>query len=173
MRGLVTAVVRMEASKLQKCVTGIIFGLAAGILAILTPFILSAVELRWHGLEIPIPPESAITKTLTGPMGSSMAGPSVAHLLKIEAKNAETLQFYRRELEQNGWKEIQSSEEGAWFAKSGRHVFLEFAETSGSSQVKVKYHINQIIAPWVILLLLGMTALHLIKPRFLNCLFPR
>jgi hypothetical protein len=153
--------------------TLVILGAASLVLAVLAPFYLSVFELRWHGLGVPIPPGATITETLTRPFGSSMAGPSVAHLLATEATDVEILRSYQEQLAGDGWKEVRASEEGAWFTKAGKHIFLEFMAEPDRSQIKVKYHIDGVIAPWIILLLLFVTALYFAGPRFFNYVFRR
>lgn len=131
----------------------ILAGSASLILAVLTPYAVSVGELRWYGNNIPALPNSSIIEILTEPFGSSMAGPSVTHVFEPNADEKGVIPFYHKELTENGWKKVNDLENGAWFTRSGRHMFIRLAREQGRILVRVTYSLDSLLGPQLVLLL--------------------
>ena len=122
------------------------------VLAVLGPYLAAAGELRWQGRQIPVPPDSSTVQVRTGPLGSSMAGPSVTRIFETKADKEAVLFFYSEELGREGWQMFNDLENGSWFVRSGRHMFVRVAADDGPTLVTVTHNQDRVIAPWLLLL---------------------
>jgi hypothetical protein len=130
------------------------------ILAVLIPYFVAAGELRWHGTQIPQPPDSIMVEVRTGPFGSSMAGPSVTKIMETKASEATVLSYYWTELGKDGWQLFSELENGNWFVRSGRHIFVRLAGKQGRTLITVSYHQDRVIGPWLVLLLILISLIY-------------
>ena len=130
----------------------ILMGFIFLILAALLPYLVAAGELRWHGRQIPVPPDSTTVQVQTGPLGSSMAGPSVTHIFETGTGEEAVLSYYQKELGEDGWQMFSDLENGAWFVKSGRHMFVRLHEKQDLTIIAVTYNRDRVLGPWFILL---------------------
>lgn len=126
-------------------------GVTALSLAILTPYELSVLELRWQGRAIPTLPDSTLLVTRTGPLGSSMAGPSVTKIFDTGIKAGEVVPFYRAQLVANGWKAVSVGQGRARFTGDGGHTFVTVSQRSNNTRVVVTYNLDFVKAPWLVL----------------------
>lgn len=122
------------------------------VLAVLVPYLAAAGELRWQGRQIPVPPDSYAVQVRAGPLGSSMAGPSVTRVFEVKADEEAVLSYYSRQLGQDGWQMFSSLENGSWFVRSGRHMFVRVAAEGERTLVTVTLNQDRVFAPWFLLL---------------------
>ncbi|MBN2178765.1 MAG: hypothetical protein JW743_05000 [Deltaproteobacteria bacterium] len=130
----------------------VLTGIFSMTLATLTPYALSVVELRWQGHDIPVLPNALLLETHTGPLGSSMAGPSITKIMDTGNSGVDVVSFYWNELKRNSWMEVSIREDGAWFTKMGRHIFIDMSKNQARTRVKVTYNLASVKAPIVVLL---------------------
>lgn len=128
--------------------------------ATVAPYALSVVELRWLGQVIPAPPDSSLLETSTGPLGSSMAGPSVTKTFDTATKITSVVLFYRKQLEANGWKKVRTWKDGVWFARAGRHMFVKVSGQPHRTIVEVTYNKDYVTAPLLVLLAAVISCLY-------------
>ena len=122
------------------------------ILAVVVPYFAAAGELRWQGRQIPVPPDSSAVQVRTGPLGSSMAGPSVTRIFETKADEEAVLSYYSGQLTRDGWQLLGDLENGSWFVRSGRHMFVRIAADGGRTLVTVTQNQDRVLAPWLLLL---------------------
>jgi len=122
------------------------------VLAVIVPYFAAAGELRWQGRQIPVPPDSSTVGVRIGPLGSSMAGPSVTRIFETKADEETVLSYYSEQLAQDGWRLFSDLENGSWFVKSGRHMFVRVAGEGERTLVTVTLNQDHVFAPWLLLL---------------------
>jgi hypothetical protein len=62
------------------------------------------------------------------------------------------MSFYRTELEKDGWEKFRDLSDGAWFIRSGRHIFIKFAEKQSRISVTVTCNQDRVYSPWFVLI---------------------